>query len=162
MQTKHERHAASSHQGGDVAATVPPGVRVSDVSADIGVEEARRRFGGLDVPATLAGTSAAVGLAVVVAGLFTAGGSFGYQRGLRGSTSAVSIGGFVAGLVTLALAFLFGGWVAGRMARYDGGRNGLLVVVWFVVLAALLGAIGAWAGSDYDVFEGVHLPQWFS
>jgi len=74
----------------------------------------------------------------------------------------VTIGGFVAGLLTLALAFLFGGWVAGRMARYDGGRNGLLVVVWFVVLAALLGAIGAWAGSDYDVFEGVHLPQWFS
>jgi hypothetical protein len=139
---------------------VGEGVRTRDVSGDIGVEEAKQRFGGLDVPATLAGMLAALGTAVLLGGLLAAAGNFGYQQGVGGDT--VTIAGLVAGILTLVVAFLVGGWVAGRIARYDGGRNGVMTAVWFVILAALLAIAGAWAGTEYDVFANVELPQWFT
>ena len=127
---------------------------------DPGISRARDDFGGIDVPATVAGTLAALGTAVLLGGLLAGAGSFGYQQGVVGED--LSLGGLIAGLVTLVVAFLVGGWVAGRMARYDGGRNGLMTALWFVVLAAVAGALGAWAGAEYDVFSDVQLPQWFS
>ena len=48
------RHEKGSGGGDRVAS----GVRVSDANDDVGVAEARRRFGGIDVPATLAGMEA--------------------------------------------------------------------------------------------------------
>ena len=142
-------------------AAAPEGVRVTSVTGDVGVEEARSRFGGVDVPATIAGALAALGTAVLVAGVGTAAGSFGYQRGLDGAAEELTVAGLIGGLSALILAFLVGGWVAGRVARYDGGRNGLLTALWFVLLAAAAAALGAWAGEEYDVFRNVNLPQWF-
>ncbi len=142
-------------------AAAPAGVRVTNVTADVGMEEARSRFGGIDIPATLAGALAALGTAVVLAGLGTGAGTFGYQMGLDDAAEKLTVAGLIGGLLTLILAFLVGGWVAGRVARYDGGRNGLLTAFWFVLLAAAAAALGAWAGDEYDVFRNVNLPQWF-
>lgn len=143
--------------GGDVV--TGRGVRTKKVS-DPGVGEARRQYGGLDLPATLAGTLAALGATVLLGGVLAAAGSFGYQQGI--GERAIPVGGLVAGFVTLLVAFGVGGWVAGRIARYDGGRNGLMTAVWFVALAALAAAAGAWIGAEYDVFADVELPQWFA
>lgn len=52
--------------------------------------------------------------------------------------------------------------MAGRVARYHGGVNGLLTALWFVLLAAVTGGLGAWLGEKYNVFANVRLPQWFS
>jgi hypothetical protein len=61
------------------------------------------------------------------------------------------------------VAFLVGGWAAARIARYDGGRNGLMTAVWAIVLAAILAGLGAWLGTQYNVFEQApNLPNWFS
>ncbi len=143
------------------AAAAPEGVRVTNVTGDVGVEEARSRFGGVDIPATLAGALAALGTAVLLAGILAGAGTFGYQMGLDDAAEKLTIGGLIGGLVTLLLAFLVGGWVAGRVARYDGGRNGLLTALWFVLLAGAAAALGAWAGEEYNVFRNVNLPQWF-
>ena len=142
--------------------TVAPGVRVSDANGDVGVAEARHRFGGVDIPATLAGMLAALGTAVLLGGLLSGAGAFGYQLGLKDAATKLSLGGLIGGLATLLLAFLIGGWVAGRVARYNGGLNGLLTALWFVLLAAATAALGAWAGDKYNVFSNVNLPQWFS
>ncbi len=132
-------------------------------SADVGVREARSRFGGIDLPATLLGMLAAIALLVLLSGLVAAAiGAVGYQTGLDGNETGLSIAGLAGGLVVLFLAFLAGGWAAGRMARYDGAKNGLMTGVWFVVLAAVLAALGAALGSAYDVLANVDLPQWFS
>ncbi len=153
------RHEAGERHDRDVVA---PGVRVSDANGDVGVAEARHRFGGVDIPATLAGMLAALGTAVLLGGLLSGAGAFGYQLGLKDAATKLSLGGLIGGLVTLFLAFLIGGWVAGRVARYSGALNGLLTALWFVLLAAATAALGAWAGDKYNVFSNVNLPQWFS
>jgi hypothetical protein len=140
-------------------------VRRAGVEDSLEFERARERFGGVDLPATLAGALVAVATTVLVGGLVGAGVSgFGYQWGVEvdGIEQELSVGGMIAGVLVLFVAFLAGGWTAGRMARFDGGRNGLLSAVWVLVLAAVLGGLGAWLGSKYDVFSNVDLPQWFS
>jgi hypothetical protein len=136
-------------------------VRVARVGGDVGVSEARRRFGGLDVPASLAGMLCALGTTVLLAGLVAGAGTVGYQRGVRGDESTLSVAGLIGGLAILVVAFLTGGWVAGRMARYDGVRNGVMTALWFVVLAAVLALLGVWLGDRYDFLRRVDLPQWF-
>ncbi|HEX2048891.1 MAG TPA: hypothetical protein VHF27_14090 [Acidimicrobiales bacterium] len=152
---------AQANERWEQPAAAPEGVQVTDVTGDVGVEEARSRFGGVDIPATIAGALAALGTAVLLAGLGSAAGSFGYQMGLEDAAEEVTVAGLIGGLAALVLAFLIGGWVAGRVARYDGGRNGLLTALWFVLLSAVAAALGAWAGEEYDVFRNVNLPQWF-
>ena len=71
----------------------------------------------------------------------------------------LGLGGGIAVLVVLFLAYLAGGYVAGRMARFDGARQGL--AVWFVglVVVLLLAAAGAILGSKYNVLQQLNLPR---
>jgi hypothetical protein len=139
------------------------GVGVRDARRDVGVSEARRRFGGIDFPASLVGMLTALAFLVLFAGLVGAAiGAIGYQTGLSGNEEELSVASLIGGLVGLFLAYLLGGWTAGRIARYDGPPNGAMTGVWTLVLAAILGGLGAWLGSEYDVLRNVDLPQWFS
>ena len=138
-------------------------VRETNVrSADTGIAQAHDRFGGFDLAAQLAGMLVAIALAVLLGGIAGAIiGSIAYQTGLKGNLSDISIGSLITGLVVLFLSFLLGGWAAARIARYDGGRNGLMTAVWFLILTALLAALGIWFGSQYNVVGNVNLPNWF-
>jgi hypothetical protein len=128
-----------------------------------GIGEAKARFGGLDWPGTIAGMLTALATVTILGGLITAAiGAIGYQTGIDGIEEELGIGGLLGGLATLFLAFLFGGWAAARIARYDGKRNGLMTAVWALLLGALLAALGAWLGSEYNVFERVDLPNLFT
>lgn len=131
-----------------------------DLTDEVGLHEVHRRFGGFDLPAALAGMLAGLGLTVLLAGLASAAGSFGYHRGL--DSADLSLGGLITGLVVLLTAFFVGGWVTGRMARYDGVLNGLTCAVLFVLLAGGISMVGGWLGTRYDFFDEVRLPQWFS
>lgn len=113
-----------------------------------------------DLPATIGGALAALGTLLLLSSLLGALGTIGFQTGVDGQD--LSIGGLIAGLVTLFLACLIGGWVAGRMARRRGGLHGLVSALWLVLLAAALAALAALAGDKYDVTERVGLPGWFS
>ncbi len=138
-------------------------VAVDDERTDVGVREARERFGGLDLPATFVGMLTALGLLIVASGLVAAAlGAIGYQRGLKNTPTELSVASLVGGLILLLVAFLVGGWAAGRIARYDGARNGLMTGVWTLVLGAIVSALAAWLGQKYDVLRNVDLPQWFS
>jgi hypothetical protein len=130
---------------------------------DAGLVEAHRRFGGLDVPATLVGMLTALALVAILGGLIGAAiGAIGYQTGTEGNEQELSIASLAGGIVTLFLAFLIGGWAAGRIARYDGPTNGLMTGVWTIVLGAVLSGLAAWLGSEYDVFRNLNMPQWLS
>ena len=127
------------------------------------IAAARDRFGGIDLPASLVGMLTAIAVLVLLGGMVGAAiGAIGYQTGLSGANvEDISLASLIGGLVVLAIAYLVGGWTAGRIARYDGARNGLMTAVWTIVLAGALSALAAWFGSEYDVFANVQLPQWF-
>ena len=114
--------------------------------------------------ATEAGYSK-VSFVSVLAGVLVAYGAFAILAGITGAvlsalgvdTEALSgndwrqlgIGTGVAVAVSLFLSYLFGGYVAGRMARRAGAMNGLLVFVVGILLAVGVGAaIGTQADGD--------------
>lgn len=160
MKRTNRTHEDDTHRLSHAPDVRSRGIRAGRVKDDMGVAEARRRFGGLDWLAAIAGLLAGIGTLVLLSGLVGAAGSIGYRYGA--SSEDLSIGGFVAGLVVLLLAFFTGGWVAGRVARYDGGRNGIMAVVLFLVLGAGLAALGAWFGDEYNLFSRPELPNFFS
>ncbi len=137
-------------------------IRVDDDGNAVRVVETRQQFGGLDVGASIAGALAALGVTVLLGGILGGIGTIGYQMDLERGTDELSAGGLAGGLVTLLVAFLIGGWVAGRIGRYDGGRNGLMTAVWFILTAAALAGLGAWLGDRYNVFQDLQVPQWFN
>jgi hypothetical protein len=76
---------------------------------------------------------------------------------ISNTTQSLGIGGLVGGLIALFLAYLIGGYTAGRMARFDGPKNGVGVVIWTVVVAILLGILGAVLGNRFNVASQIHL-----
>jgi hypothetical protein len=128
-----------------------------------GIAVAHERFGGVDIPGSLVGMLTALSTTLILAGLIGAAlGAVDYKTGLEGDAEDIAVWSMVGGVAVLFVAYLIGGWAAGRMARYDGARNGFATGIWTLVLGAILAGLGAWIGSDYDVFRDVDLPQWFS
>jgi hypothetical protein len=127
-----------------------------------GIAAARERFGGIDIPASLVGMLTALSTTLILAGLAGAAfGAVGYQTGLEEDAQDLSTASLIGGVAILFVAYLIGGWAAGRIARYDGARNGFATGIWTLVFAAFLAGLGAWIDSEYDVFRNVELPQWF-
>jgi hypothetical protein len=137
---------------------------VADRPAVHPIAAARERFGGIDLPASLVGMLTALAMVVLLGGLVAASvGSIGYQTGLNGNNvNDISFASLLGGLAVLFVSYLIGGWAAGRIARYDGARNGLMTGVWTIVLAAVLSGLAAALGGKYDVLSKVDLPQWFN
>src|SRR6478609_3845660 len=81
----------------------------------------RDRFGGFSWGSDFFGWLAAAGLAAILAGIVAAAGA---ALGLtKGSTDQIGLGGAIALLAVLFVAYVAGGYVAGRMARFDGTRQ---------------------------------------
>jgi len=123
---------------------------------------AREEFGGVNWGAAFFGWLVAVGLgAILVALLGAAGAAVGLSAGPVAATSAagtVSLVGAILLLVVLMVAYYCGGYVAGRMSRFDGGRQGISVWVLGLVIALVLAIVGAVAGSQYNVLAQLNLP----
>lgn len=123
----------------------------------------KERFGGFDTPATLTGMLAALGTIVFLGALVTAGATaLDLQTDtidLEGNVQDVAIGSAIAGLVVVFVALFVGGWAAGRIARYNGIINGIGTALWMLLLIAAVSALGAFADTEYDVFQEVVLPD---
>jgi hypothetical protein len=148
-----------------VDATVPPST-VPRGSGREAVAAQRAAFGGFRWGAAFFGWLSANGLAVLLIALLSAAGvALGLARGVDTADEAVEqagalgIRGGIAVLVVLFLAYLAGGYVAGRMARFDGARQG--VAVWIIGLAVVLvlAAAGAILGAQYNVLQRLDLPR---
>lgn len=121
---------------------------------------------GADAGASLSGMFAAIGALAFLGALIAAGAdSLDYQLNLidvEGQVSEATLIGSAIALGVVFLAFLFGGWVAGRMAQNDGGINGLGAGLWLLVLAAIFALLGALVGPEFNAFGPAGLPDWFS
>src|SRR5919107_1312690 len=105
----------------------------------------RDMYGGVDWLASFLGFVFAIVLGAVfsaVAGLVLV--PFGITPDLSGGRIGASV---ITGLALLGvlifLTFFFGGYVAGRLARFDGGRNGAMVLVWMFIVVVILSLAAA-------------------
>ena len=96
-------------------------------------------YGGVDWLASFLGfvfAAVAGGVFSLIAALVV--GQLGFTLSLGGGglgTTAVTA--LVVLGVLIFLTFFCGGYVAGRLARFDGGRNGVMVVIWGLVIGAI-------------------------
>lgn len=70
----------------------------------------------------------------------------------------VGIGAAIVLLAILVVAYYVGGYVAGRMARFNGLRQGVAVWVWAVLIAIVLTVVGVVVGNGTDITNRVNLP----
>ena len=160
---------SSSFGGGDAARTTTDGASATRGAARDAVDAQHARFGGIKWGAAFFGWLSANGLAVILLALLSAAGvAFGLtqvssadQAADQATAAADTIGltGGIALLVVLFLAYLAGGYVAGRMARFDGVKQGLAVWIIGLLVAVLLGIAGAVLGSQYNVLSQLNLPS---
>lgn len=134
--------------------------------AEVDTRSVKDRFGGIDTPAALMGMFAAFGVLAFLGALIAAGaGEIDYQLNaidVDGNLQEVEVIGVGMALLTVAIAFLLGGWAAGRMARYDGAMNGAGVALWTILLVAVFAVLGALVGPEYNAFQRAGMPDWFS
>jgi hypothetical protein len=146
--------------------TTTEGAHVTRGAARDAVAAQRARFGGIKWGAAFFGWLSANGLAVVLIALLSAAGvAIGLTNGVdtagEAAAKADSLGlaGGIAILVVLFLAYLAGGYVAGRMARFDGVRQGLAVWLIGLIVVLLLALAGVVLGAQYNVLGQLNLPR---
>jgi hypothetical protein len=123
----------------------------------------RDRFGGRKVGAAFFGWLVAVGMTLLLTTLATAiGVAIGSTMNLDPAGADAAPIGVTGGLVllgVLAVSYFAGGYVAGRLARFDGARNGLLSWLIGLVVYLLAAVAGAWVSTARpDLMIEVRLP----
>ena len=124
----------------------------------------RDEFGGFNLGAALLGWLVAAGIAILLTAIVSAAGAaIGFtevsESDARSSAGTVSIVGGVVLLLILGLAYFTGGYNAGRLSRFDGGRQGIGVWIIGLLVTLLLAAAGAIFGSEYNVLQRLDLPR---
>lgn len=136
------------------------------------VSRQKARFGGVKIGSAFFGWLTATGMAVLLITLLAAAGvAFGLatnttvdqavQESQNATSTAQTVGlaGAITLLVILFVSYYCGGYVAGRMARFNGFRQGLAVWLWGIAMALFVAALAAVAGSQYNVLARLNLPR---
>ena len=126
----------------------------------------KEEYGGIKVGSAFFGWLTATGTAVLLTALLAAAGTaVGVATGTdvnavtdQASSDLKTVGlvGGIALLVILFIAYYCGGYVAGRMARFDGAKQGLAVWLWALLIAGVVAAVGAIAGSKYNILANLN------
>lgn len=128
----------------------------------------RARHAGFDWLASFLGFTVAMFFLIVFLGVVGAiAGTVGFQlehaapgtggSPISGATQRIGVGVLLASWLGALIAYFIGGYAAGRVARYDGVRNGGGVVLWTVLVALCLGILGAIFGSRFNLADQLHL-----
>lgn len=158
---RHDRDSDADYRDDDYDRTSdrPVVARGYDESA------ARDRFGGVNTGACFFGWLVAIGLAALLTGIIAAiASAVGVNEDVsqyqaQQNAGTVGIVSAIVLIVVLLIGYYAGGYVAGRMSRFDGTRQG--VVVWLIgLLVTILAVVIGWiAGDQYNVLDRVDLPR---
>jgi hypothetical protein len=77
----------------------------------------------------------------------------------KAQPGAASITAAAVSIFMLMIAFYTGGYVAGRLARFDGGRQGFGVWMIALVVAAIAGGVGWVLDNQYDLIGRINWPD---
>jgi hypothetical protein len=128
----------------------------------------RDEYGGLHWGAAFFGWLVAIGVASLLIAILSAAGtavgltqSSPSQASGQASSNAGTVGivGGIVLLVILMLAYYAGGYVAGRMSRFDGPRQGLGVWLIGLIITVVLAVAGVVLGAKYNVLASLNLPR---
>jgi amino acid transporter len=128
---------------------------------------------GINWGAAFFGWVAAMGLAVILTAFVAAvGAAVGVTQGTTTPEQAatqiqnqdpqtVGIVGVIVLAVIAFVSYYGGGYVAARMSRFDGARQGFAVWLWAILVAVVVAVVAAVAGARFDVLSTLNtFPRW--
>ncbi|WP_426187226.1 hypothetical protein [Microbacterium sp. TWP3-1-2b2] len=138
-------------------AETDPDVGTRTLRDDVHARE-KAEFGGFKFGSAFFGWLTAMGTTVLLTALVAAiGAAIGANTGMDGEDASDSVFGalgIVAAIVlalVLLVSYFAGGYVAGRMARFSGAKQGIAVWIWAIVIAIIVATVTAIAGSQWDI-----------
>jgi hypothetical protein len=164
------REPYAAEPAGAVAYTAEPetAVPVADprlTDRQTAAAREKEQFGGVKVGSAFFGWLAATGMAVLLTAFVAAAGT---AVGLANNTDVneavnqmatngtVGVVGIVVLLVILFVSYYSGGYVAGRMARFNGAKQGMMVWVWALIAAVVVALLGLLAGQQFNVLANLN------
>ena len=129
------------------------------------VAREKERFGGMKFGSAFFGWLTAIGTVLLLTAVVGAvGAALGMGTGTTVEEAAdaasqdiqtTGVIGAIAIAVVLFVAYLAGGYVAGRMARFSGALQGLAVWLWGIIIAIVVAIITLVAGSQWDILANL-------
>lgn len=133
------------------------------MARNIDERQQRLEYGGFHFGAAFFGWLVAVGVGSLLTALVAAVTGAVALTTVDGNTGALTqtapTVGVVSGillLLALAVAYYAGGYVAGRMSRFDGGRQGFGVWAIGFIVTLLLAVAGAIFGANYNLLQQIN------
>jgi hypothetical protein len=171
-------HDTGTHREGGAQAADPADVRGTDAHGTDArdtdavrtdrhsvVAREKDRYGGIKWGSAFFGWLTATGTAVILTALLLAAGATvgvatnadaadAQDQATRNAGTIGLAGGLIL-LAVLLVSYYCGGYVAGRMARFNGAKQGIAVWIWAVVIAGAVALAGAALGDQYNVLDRV-------
>jgi hypothetical protein len=124
----------------------------------------RAEYGGLNWGSAFFGWLVAIGVAVILLAILSAAGTaFGLgnvsDSEAKANADAIGLVGGILLIAVLAIAYWCGGYVSGRMSRFDGARQGFGTWIIGLFVTIVLAVAGWIFGSEYNVLEKLNLPR---
>lgn len=151
-----ERDYAPDTEGDDARPHSDPSL----ASRETAIAREKEAFGGVKVGSAFFGWLAATGMAVLLTALVAAAGTavglatnpdVNAAIGQAASNQTVGLVGIIVLLVILFVSYYSGGYVAGRMARFNGAKQGLMVWIWALIAAIIIAVLGMIAGEQFNI-----------
>jgi hypothetical protein len=122
----------------------------------------RDEFGGINWGASFFGWIVAIGIGVLLTAIVSAAGAaigLTHQNTAKSNADTIGILGGALLIAIAVISYYAGGYVAGRMSRFDGARQGFGVWLIGLIVTLLVAGAGAVLGDQYNVFERLNLPR---
>lgn len=158
-----EAHIHDARQDPD--GPVRPAVAEEVPTRQTVVAREKEQFGGIKVGSAFFGWLAATGTAVLLTALVAAAGTavglatnadLNEAANQAAGNQTVGLVGIIALLVILFVAYYCGGYVAGRMARFNGARQGLMVWIWALIAAVVVAVLALVAGQRFNILANLN------
>lgn len=150
------------------AAYTPAAYPVADpglTDRQTAVAREKEQFGGIKVGSAFFGWLTATGMSVLLTALVAAAGTAvglannaNVSDAVRQMTTNGTVGivGIVVLLVILFASYYSGGYVAGRMARFNGAKQGFMVWIWALIAAVVVALLGLIAGQQFNILANLN------
>ena len=161
---REDRAATRRHTPAARAATATGGTVATRDHLRTARARQRQEYGGINWGAAFFGWLVAVGLgSLLVAIIAAAGAAVGLTENVSetdatSNAETIGLGGAIALRVVLMIANYSGGYVAGRMSRFDGARQGFGAWLFGIAVTIVLALAAVVLGSEYNVLDQLTLP----